>query len=1215
MGNDIEIRVRVANQTQSGVASVRQSIVNGLRGAATSVPVTVDDQTAAGVARAETRLRRLRAQSPIRLALQLDDRTGRLSNLLRDVRHLHTAADRASGALTGLAARATLAAVAVGRLAASAEDATREINNLRSAASRAATAVGRLGSQADDADGRLSNLTSTTAHLTIQMGDLGSATRDTGGDLRSLRGDLGRLTVSAGGAANAFGGGGGGMGLRGQLIGTAVALGTTLLPSIGAVAPMLTGLGAVGGGAALALGDLKKKAKELKPAFEEWKKAAEKAVAPHTEKAVKSFKGAMKDLTPVIETGADTFGRITEKAARFADSPAFKGALAKNAEMGAKWVEEFAGSIGTFTQELLDFGTKSQPALDAWDNLLGGMFDTGLPGMFQEMERGVGGSSDVLNGLASLINDSLLPTLGKVAGSFSEAFGPLLKELLIGAGHGVELFGELFSGAMKVLEPSAKVAADVFRGLNEVFEIGVSVAGDLVKALGGGLLATFSEFAGQGGKIDGVRGSFTAFSDWVKENQAPIRLAFTAMGIAIVEMVNLGIQSIPLLTGAFKGMADMVIGSMEMVIDGLVAAFGDKPIIGDQLKEAQSQFDKYAGGFREKLAGMQESTQTFADIADKNLGRTQLVLVVDQAEASLEYIKEELKDPNLTETREAKLKADKSQAEAALADAKQRLKDFDGKKATANVGTNLSGFLGGIATANKTNPRSKSVSVGANLGPFRSAVGGIAGRVVGTSYINVAYRKVGSAIGGAAAGLLKADGGIVKYFADGGVRNESHVAQIAPAGSWRVWGEEETGGESYIPLHPSKRTRSREIAEQTVGILGGDVEWFAKGGVTKSEREARKGATGDLTISHFGRMAGYKTSEIVGQLGRADSLGSLVNALNSWRSIIMKGTHGGQERSLLKALDSSGRRLLGWEKQLAKVEKSLATAKDKLDSLKDAAASLKDSVRSGILGSANITRREGDGPVTVASIMGGLQQSYDKSSAFAKALKDLKAKGLDKGLIEEIAQAGIGGGGLETAGALLSASTSEIASMNKFRAGIANAAGSAGATTADAVFGAQIKAQQSTVTKLTKSQDNLTKSMESLAKSIEKMIERAFKGKAGGGIVGAAASGGLRSGLTWVGEQGPELVNLLPGTRVWSNPDSRRMQQQAWTSMLNEPQGRSGQYAGPRSGGGVQEVRIVLDVRTGDRNQLAEYLVDTLRREIRARGGNVQQVMGPPRGR
>ncbi|KPC95911.1 hypothetical protein ADL27_06555, partial [Streptomyces sp. NRRL F-6602] len=53
-----------------------------------------------------------------------------------------------------------------------------------------------------------------------------------------------------------------------------------------------------------------------------------------------------------------------------------------------------------------------------------------------------------------------------------------------------------------------------------------------------------------------------------------------------------------------------------------------------------------------------------------------------------------------------------------------------------------------------------------------------------------------------------ADGAVVDYYANGGIQrggirhfatgSENHVAQIAPAGSWRVWAEPETLGEAYI---------------------------------------------------------------------------------------------------------------------------------------------------------------------------------------------------------------------------------------------------------------------------------------------------------------------------------------------------------------------------------------------------------------------------------
>ena len=67
---------------------------------------------------------------------------------------------------------------------------------------------------------------------------------------------------------------------------------------------------------------------------------------------------------------------------------------------------------------------------------------------------------------------------------------------------------------------------------------------------------------------------------------------------------------------------------------------------------------------------------------------------------------------------------------------------------------------------------------------------------------------------GVVSGLGFKDGGIV------GGGDGSHVAQIAPAGAWRVWAEPETGGEAYIPLAPSKRGRSKEILSEVADMFG-----------------------------------------------------------------------------------------------------------------------------------------------------------------------------------------------------------------------------------------------------------------------------------------------------------------------------------------------------------------------------------------------------------
>ncbi|MEO6156894.1 MAG: hypothetical protein ABIQ39_04605, partial [Ilumatobacteraceae bacterium] len=111
-----------------------------------------------------------------------------------------------------------------------------------------------------------------------------------------------------------------------------------------------------------------------------------------------------------------------------------------------------------------------------------------------------------------------------------------------------------------------------------------------------------------------------------------------------------------------------------------------------------------------------------------------------------------------------------------------------------------------------------------------------------TVTITVNTRIAGGGAGNLGA-FFNADGGVVDYYASGGVR-ENHVAQIAPAGAWRVWAEDETGGESYIPLHPSKRRRSLDIWQETGRRLG--VRNMANGSVGGG----RSSVVGDTSTSY-----------------------------------------------------------------------------------------------------------------------------------------------------------------------------------------------------------------------------------------------------------------------------------------------------------------------------------------------------------------------------
>lgn len=71
-----------------------------------------------------------------------------------------------------------------------------------------------------------------------------------------------------------------------------------------------------------------------------------------------------------------------------------------------------------------------------------------------------------------------------------------------------------------------------------------------------------------------------------------------------------------------------------------------------------------------------------------------------------------------------------------------------------------------------------------------------------------------------AGGRREAEGGIVDFYANGGIREPAHIAQIVPAGTYRVMAESETGGEAYIPLAAAKRPRSLQVWEATGRRLG-----------------------------------------------------------------------------------------------------------------------------------------------------------------------------------------------------------------------------------------------------------------------------------------------------------------------------------------------------------------------------------------------------------
>lgn len=120
-----------------------------------------------------------------------------------------------------------------------------------------------------------------------------------------------------------------------------------------------------------------------------------------------------------------------------------------------------------------------------------------------------------------------------------------------------------------------------------------------------------------------------------------------------------------------------------------------------------------------------------------------------------------------------------------------------------------------------------SFAVDADTNPADRAVNAFIARTRGRSVTVDVYTRTMNRNGLHAE---QANGSVLEFYRSGGLR-ESHVAQIAPAGAWRVWAEPETGGEAYIPLAEAKRSRSTAILDEVARRFGYALTARADGSV------------------------------------------------------------------------------------------------------------------------------------------------------------------------------------------------------------------------------------------------------------------------------------------------------------------------------------------------------------------------------------------------
>lgn len=191
-----------------------------------------------------------------------------------------------------------------------------------------------------------------------------------------------------------------------------------------------------------------------------------------------------------------------------------------------------------------------------------------------------------------------------------------------------------------------------------------------------------------------------------------------------------------------------------------------------------------------------------------------------------------------------------------------------------------------------------------------------------------------------------------------------------------------------------------------------------------------------------------------------------------------------------EALQRAESRLSGTQTRLGQrfdlLTDQLGNARDKLSGLRDErsskAAGLAGNIGnydSGILGQPE-TRR------TPADIIRGMTFDLSKVSRFTNNLNELKKKGLSGGLLDQIASAGVDGGG-STAGTLRNASVADIARINALQKKTEQWASVGGSLVAGATFDPLIASQGALVNRLSTYTAQVDAAMRAIANALTAM--------------------------------------------------------------------------------------------------------------------------------
>lgn len=646
MANDIDIRVKVANQTGSGFAAVNASLARlrqradsgtqslaRLRAAAGTIAsrATLDDDTSAGVAAVRTSLAQLRADSPVRLAVQFDGQSGQIVAAAQAMRDLRGDARGAGESLGRLTTRAAAAAAALQLVESAADGASRSLRTLRGRAQAAAEALGdvrtharaagtalrTLTTRADGANTRLGELGGSTRSLRGDLSDLDDVARRAGAGLAGLRGRLGTLSAGAGGASTSTRG----------LVEALVGLASAAIPVAAALVPIAAGAGAAG----VALGAFGGAVAGQFVALGNLADAQDKASTAMGKHGVASAEAAAAQSEYLNELG-EMPGATQEAAAALAvlksEYQSWSNALAKDTMPVV--IKSFA-VFGALLPKLTPMVRSTSTELDRLVSVAAGGIQ--MPGFDRLVRQFSDFSSGVISkATTSLAGFAATADTGEIGANYREFMryvrenGPLvgdtLSELGTAAVRLVVGFSDLGVSALTVVNALAGLVNAIPSGaLSTMVQMYASVrllqAGmaGLAAVLGSGLIGRLGAFVAAIA-AGGVRSAVSGLA------QGMTALQKAALGLGVLAVAAVGISKLAEKSRGAPPDVDRLTTSLKNLGEAgrftgeLRKTFGDIDGLVEKMKrfgeETQKMKDAQGGGTGWRIPGLDDLSESIS---------------------------------------------------------------------------------------------------------------------------------------------------------------------------------------------------------------------------------------------------------------------------------------------------------------------------------------------------------------------------------------------------------------------------------------------------------------------------------------------------------------------------------------------------------------------------------------------------------------------------